>query len=459
MGTFCLAAIGLSAAGLASLPARADGPPETLRDALSAAYRDNMTIAAQRFALRGTDEQLPQALSGWRPSVSLSTQLTRGRQFFNFGGSPVEDLTNRVYALQVTQPLYHAGTEPDIDRAKATIEGGQQLLSSVEQQQLLAAALAYLDVFRDQGAVELNRNLVKVLTVNRRNVDSTFRAGTATETDTSQAAARLSGAVSGQLGAEAQLATSLARFRDVVGRDAGTLAVPVVLGEVPPTAEEALALGLSRNPALLAARKQLEAAQHQVEVARGDLLPKLDGIAIVEHEDELFAKGVRLNSAVIGVQATVPLYEAGRVYSQVRAAREAAAQAEAQVTQDERDIRAQIDAAWNALRAARAQQKNFRDQIRANEVALHDTEREVEAGTRTRLDTLNAQQELFGSRISLVIAEHDTMAASFQLEAAAGAFTPEGLGLDVPSYDPAQHLDAVRDKWYGTEPPAPLPTK
>jgi outer membrane protein len=448
-----LGILSLAGIGLAAWPALADSPTETLKDTLAAAYRDNATIAAQRFQLRGTDEQLPQALSGWRPSVTINTQLTRGRQFFNFGGSPVEDLTNRVYALQVTQPIYHADTAPDIDRAKATIEGGQQQLSSVEQQQLLSAALAYLDVFRDQGEVELNRNLVKVLTVNRKNVDSTFHAGAATETDTSQAAARLSGAVSGELGAEAQLATSLAHFRDIVGRDAGKLATPVVLGEVPPTEDEATAQALSRNPVLLSARKQLEAAEHQVEVARGALLPKLDGIAIAEHEDELFAKGVRLNSAVIGVQATVPLYEAGKTYSEVRAAHEAVSQAEAVVTQTERDLRAQVGTAWNALRAARAQQQTDHDQIRANEVALRDTEREVEAGTRTRLDALNAQQELFSSRLNLVIAEHDTVAATFQLEAAAGNFTPEALGLDVPRYDPAAHLDAVRDKWVGTEPP------
>jgi outer membrane protein len=318
---------------------------------------------------------------------------------------------------------------------------------------LLAAAVAYLDVFRDQGEVELNRNLVQVLTVNRQNVDSTFRAGTATETDTSQAAARLSGAVSGQLGAESQLATSRARFRDVVGRDPGTLGAPAVLGQVPPTEDEAVSLALSRNPALLATKKQLEAAQHQVDVVRGNLLPKLDGIATVEHEDELFSKAVRLNSAVVGVEATIPLYEAGRVYSQVRQAHEAVSQADSLVTQTERDIREQVSTAWNALTAARAQQRNFHDQIRANEVALRDTEREVDAGTRTRLDTLNAQQELFSSRLNLVIAEHDMVVASFQLEAAAGGFTPEALGLDVQHYDPTAHLEAVRDKWFGTEPP------
>ncbi|MEA2755160.1 MAG: outer membrane protein [Aliidongia sp.] len=442
-----------AAMALVSIPAGAQGAAETLPDALAAAYRDNAAIAAQRYALRGTDEQVPQALAGWRPSVSLTGEVTRGRQFFNFGQPTVQDLTNRIYALQITQPIYHAGTGADIDRAEAAAAGGQQQLSSVEQQQLLAAAIAYLDVFRDQNLVALNRKLVQVLTVNRQNVESTFRAGTATETDTAQATARRSGAVSGQLGAESQLATSVAKFRAVVGSDAGALASPSVLGQVPPTEDEALALALTCNPALLAARRQLDAARQQVDVARGKLLPKLDGIAEIEHEDELFAKGVRLNSAVIGVQVTVPLYESGSDYSLVRAAREAVSQGESQIVQAERDTRQQISTAWNALGAARAQQQNFHEQIRANEVALRDTEREVDAGTRTRLDVLNAQQELFTSRINLLIAEHDTMVAAFQLETAAGGFTPEALGLDVPRYDPAKHLDAVRDKWIGTEPP------
>jgi outer membrane protein len=443
-----------SVLALASARGEALAAPETLQEVLADTYRDNPTISAQRYALRGTDEQVPQALSGWRPSVAITSQITRGRQFFNFAPPPVEDLTNRVYAMTITQPIYHAGTQPDIDRAEATVAGGQLQLSSVEQQQLLTAAIAYLDVFRDQGTVELNRNLVQVLGVNRQNVDATYRAGTATETDTSQAAARRSGAVSGELGAESQLATSLARFRDVVGHDAGTLAPPAVIGEVPPTEDEAVSLALGHNPALLAARKQLEAARHQVDVERGQLLPKFDGIGEIEHEDELFAKSVRLNSATIGIEATVPIYEAGSVYSKVRAAREAVSQAEKQIEQAERDTRQQVSTAWNALAAARAQQQNFRDQIRANEVALRDTQLEVDAGTRTRLDTLNAEQELFTSRVNLVFAEHDTVVASFQLEAGVGGFTPDALGLDVPRYDPAKHLNAVRDKWMGTQPPA-----
>jgi outer membrane protein len=428
---------------------------ETLKDALAQAYGNNATIAAQRFTQRATDEQLPQALSGWHPTASLTGDITRGRQYFDFGGSAVQMLTNRTATLQLDQPLYRGGAvDADIDRAKAVIAGGQAELDTIEQAQLLAAAIAYLDVFRDQGVVELNRALVGVLTVNRQNVDSTFRAGTATETDTSQASARLSGAISGRLGAESQLATSLANFRNLVGDAAGALDPPILLGQVPANEDDALASAAAHNPSLRTAKQQVEAAQHQIDVVRGQLLPKLDGVIQAQHEDELFSKSVRLNSATIGLQATIPLYAGGADYAQIRAAHETASAAEKQLLQAERQIRQEVTTAWAALVAARAQRQNFQEQIKANEVALRDTDREVAVGTRTRLDVLNAQQELFGSRVNLVAAEHDIFAASFRLETALGGFTPAALGLDVADYDPARHLDAVKDKWFGTTPPA-----
>ena len=190
-----------------------------------------------------------------------------------------------------------------------------------------------------------------------------------------------------------------------------------------------------------------------MDVLRGELLPRVDAIASLDHENGEFAKHNQLNDERFGVQASIPLYEAGSIYSQIRAAREAVSVADRRVVEAERMVRERVTADWTALDAARAQQRNFNDQIRANTIALNDTEKEVTVGTRTRLDTLNAEQELFGSRVNLVGAEHDTLLATFRLEEAIGVFTPQGLGLHAASYDPASHLEAVRGKWYGTTPP------
>jgi len=428
---------------------------ESLTDTLVDTYAGNATIQAQRYGQRGTDETLSAANSGWRPSVSLNGSITRGPQEFVFVPQHDQWLTARNVTLQILQPLYRGGgTVAGIAEARARVGAGQAELSDVEQRQLYAAAAAYLDVYRDQSLVELSRNLVDVLDVNEKNVRSTFRAGAATETDTSQASARLEGAIASRLAAEGELATSKADFKAVVGRAPGALAAPTLIGLLPANEADAQAVAAIQHPALVAARQRIEAATQKVDVLRAQLLPKLDAVGLLSHEDDAFTRGDRMNSATVGLQASVPLYEAGKAYSDIRAAREAVAQQQQTELQTERDVARQVTAAWNRLAAARAQQDQFKAQIEANQVALRTTRDQVSAGTRTRLDLLNAEQELFSSRVNLVAAQHDTYEASFQVELAAGAFTPKALGLAVETYDPTRHLDQVKDKWIGTMPPA-----
>jgi outer membrane protein len=429
---------------------------DSLTAVLSDAYQGNATILAQRLRLRQTDEGLPEALAGWRPSVSLSGSIARAHQYFGLsfpGTTPIANLTPSAAALQVQQPLYHGGAiEAGITGARAAIDGGQATLLAVEAAGLLDAATAYLDVFRDGKLADLSQGLVEVLTLNRHDVRVTYDAGAATETDAAQAEARLQGAIAGKLAAAAQLATSRARFLNAVGREAGPLDPPASLGPLAATEAEAAGLAAEHNPDIEAARHALDQARSSVDAATAALLPKLDAVGIVQHADDYLLKGIRQNQAQIGLQAIVPLYE-GADYARIRAAREGVAAAEKQQLATERQVRQTISAAWNALQAARAQQEEYRAEIAANQVALNDTVKEVAAGTRTRLDLLNAEQELFGSRVALVGAEHDALLAGFRLQAAEGVFTPSGLGLDTPDYDPARHAQAVGGKWWGTTPP------
>ena len=48
------------------------GRADTLEWALVQAYQNNPSLNAQRAALRATDENVPQALSGYRPKLSLT---------------------------------------------------------------------------------------------------------------------------------------------------------------------------------------------------------------------------------------------------------------------------------------------------------------------------------------------------------------------------------------------------
>ncbi|HSO42658.1 MAG TPA: TolC family protein, partial [Rhodospirillales bacterium] len=132
---------------------------QTLEEALSAAYLSNPTLAAERAALRATDERVPQALSNWRPTLEafggVGRRTIESNQRTAFGGRN-RNLTPQTYGAQVTQPLFRGGrTVAETRAAENAVRAGRARLDSVEQQVLLSAVTAYIDVYRDQAVLDL----------------------------------------------------------------------------------------------------------------------------------------------------------------------------------------------------------------------------------------------------------------------------------------------------------------
>ena len=80
---------------------------ETLVDSLVAAYLNNPTLGAGRAQLRAFDEKVPQALSGWRPTVEIDSSVGINRSKTN--SLSAETLTPWSGAVSVVQPLYRGG--------------------------------------------------------------------------------------------------------------------------------------------------------------------------------------------------------------------------------------------------------------------------------------------------------------------------------------------------------------
>ena len=119
------------------------------------------------------------------------------------------------------------------------------------------------------------------------------------------------------------------------------------------------------------------------------------------------------------------------------------------IDQARRDAIEDATSAWENLQTARARVVSFSSQIEANIVALDGVEREAAVGSRTVLDVLDAEQELLDSRVGHTEAQRDERIAAFELAAAIGRMTASNLKLAVDVYDPRNHYDEVRGKWFG----------
>lgn len=424
---------------LAGLGASGSALAETMEEALVSAYNGNTTLQAQRASLRATDEQVPQALSNWRPSVSLSGSAGKS-DTYSSGRSTItstdvgasDNSTPRSASLNISQPLYRGGrTTAQTEQAEAAVQAARAQLASTEQTVLLNVATAYMNVVRDQAVVDLNRNNEQVL---QRQLDATndrFRVGEVTRTDVSQAESRLSAAHADLIQAEGNLRASTANYVSVVGHAPEKVKDPGKVDNLPVNSDEARNQALINNPSILGARWIYEAANHGIDLVAGELLPSVSLNASASRAAETGGTESYSRGVTAGVNVTVPLYQQGQEYSRLRQQKHVTGQRQLELDSAKRDTIEATTRAWEALQTARARIVSYTDQIRAAEVALEGVRRESQVGSRTVLDVLNAEQELLNARVSLVQAHHDETVAAYQVRNAVGALTAQSLSLPV----------------------------
>jgi len=426
---------------------------QTLSDALAAAYLNNPTLLAARAGLRATDEGVPQALANWRPDVSVTadmgfSQITNTRST----GTDVDQTRQpKGFGIAVTQPLFRGGrTLAETSEAENSIRADRARLMSTEQTVLTDGVSAFMNVFRDQAVLNLNVSNEKVL---KRQLEATrdrFEVGEITRTDVHQAEARLARSVADRIQSEGDLEASRASYENVMGEaPPAELKLPPLPGNLPDEKAEALKIASTKNPDVIGAEFDRRASLDAADGVWGELLPEVDLKGSWTRDYQSAAECCQSTTQALTLNLTIPIYQQGAVYSRLREARQDAAEQTLLIDQERRDAIEAAAAAWESLLTARARVKAFNAQIDANVVALEGVEREAAVGSRTVLDVLDAEQELLDSRVAHVRAQRDEVVATYQLLASTGRMTARDLELPVTRYDPREHYNEVRGKWFG----------
>lgn len=440
-----------SAVALA-LAAPAPAFSETLFEALTSTYVTNPTIRADRARQRGTDEQVPQALSGWRPSVTASGQAGVERTDTTASGREETETDPASLSIQLAQPIFRGfQTLNGTALAEANVRAGRANLSSTEQSVLLQGVAAYMNVVRDRRIVVLRQQDLKVLEEQLKAANARFNVGEITRTDVAQARASLSLSQSNLSLAKAQLASSIANYEQIVGSAPGTLKSPGVPKVLPRSLDQALEWAQTANPDVIAAIFTEEAAQRQVDFVKGDLLPRANLVAEYSTQNDAGGQnGLRATSQTVYGSVSVPIYEAGQVYSGIREAKQVASQRRIQVIERQRDVRQAVVSSWNNLLAAGQTIISSAEQVKASQLALEGVQQEALVGSRTTLDVLNAQQDVVDAEVQLAQAQRDQIVAAYQVLATTGKLTPAEIGLGIDNYDPTVNYSNTRFKFIGT---------
>ena len=456
-----VSAVVLLMAQMGAAPALAD----TIEAALVRAYQNNPQLNAQRAQVRSTDENVPQALSGYRPKVALTASA--GYQYADTlatsGGSATQIVRTETHGanpprsvgMTVQQTLFNGQQTANKTRvAESQVSGAREGLRVLEQSVLLSAATIYMDYLRDSAIVEVQKSNVRVLEQTLKQTRDRFNVGEVTRTDVAQSEAQLAAGKTQELTAESNLVTTRSNFRRIIGNEPVNLAPGSPVDRFLPGAlPAAVELSLVENPNVTAAMFGIDVNFLTVKVNEGALLPTVSLQASVQQSYETTLVSPRSFGASAVAQVSVPVYQGGGEYSLIRQSKENLAQQRLNLEMTRDATRANTVTAWGQLEAGKAQVSSAQAQVTASEVALNGVREEAKAGQRTTLDVLNAQQALVNARVALVTAQHDRVVASYAVLNSIGRLSPQVLNLATTTYDPSVHYQQVRDSWFGVRTP------
>ncbi len=226
---------------------------------------------------------MPQALSGYRPRITGTADIGRTNQESILQNRTNRNVNGRTHSsdvfsprgvgIQVDQTLFNGfRTENATRAAESRVFGARETLRNTEQNVLLNAATAYMNVLRDTALLNLQRNNVEVLEEQLRQTRDRFRVGEVTRTDVAQSEARLAQSRSQASVAEGNLRASIATYRQRVGVEPKRLSpAQPVERLLPKSIEEAVRISQSEHPAIIASLHGVDQQQLQVKVVESEL--------------------------------------------------------------------------------------------------------------------------------------------------------------------------------------------
>ena len=408
---------------------------ESLADALAYGYEHSGLLEQNRALLRAADEDVAIAFAALLPIInwSATAQTNNPRPLGT-------DLIQSSAQVTAELTIYDGGANRlGIEAQREVVLATRSQLLQIEQQVLLRIVQAYVNVRRNEEFVSLRRNNVTVINRQLSAARDRFDVGEVTRTDVSLAEARLASARSLLSAAEGDLAQAQAEYVAAVGRAPGSALQPVPAVPIAQSAEQARTLALRSHPALEEAQHQVAAAEINIRRAETAFVPNVTLQGTVRLDDEFDS------TQNVGIVAGGPIYQGGRLSSQLRQimARRDAARGALIVTA--RQIEQNVTNAYAFLEVARASRDAFERQVAAQRQAFEGIREEATLGARTTLDVLDAEQDFFDARANLVSAQIDETFATYQILSAMGVLTAEDLRLNVQIYDPSAYYDLVSD--------------
>jgi outer membrane protein len=433
---------GLLAAAISLVAATAHA--ETLRDALSSAYRNNPNITSALLSVKSSVESIALARSGKLPNIGFSVS---GTNAWTIANGNVTNAQSANAGLSYNQTLFdNYKTDAQIAGAEAMTRVQVYALANEEQNVLLNVVQAYMSVVRDTQLVQLRQENVAFLQRQVQSARDRLNLGEGTRLDVSQAETSQAQGVASYQSAIASLQTSQASFERWVGHKPQNLSAQYNFGGIlPNTLDEAINAAINNHPAILSARAAIAASQANLDGAQAAFGPTVNLVGSLCTWG--CGQGAEPGSGSIRISLSIPIYAGGALGASVRKANLDQIRSELDALAVRDQIKEAVISAWATLQNASAQIQSATTALSSSQLSLDAVIEQRDVGQSTTLDVLEAQAAVTGTRETLIAATSTRFIASFSLLSAAGRLSASELQLPVEIKSADGYAARVQDVW------------
>ena len=411
-------------------------PPADALDLLQGfhlALRQDAAYQASRAQTEASREAVPQAFAQLLPNVSMSLARSRNstdRDSQNAFGQTVSDsydYTSSNYVLTLRQPIYRKYNFAQYRQAQSQVESADAAFDTSTQDLLVRLATAYFEALMAQDQYGLVQAQKEAYDQQLQGARRALAAGQGTRTDIDDAEARYDMLLAQELEAQQNLGFTKRQLQTIVNEPVEYLSLldsgrMLLQAPQPASAEEWIARGESVNPELRALRANIAAARQELEKARAGHLPTVDLVAQASNSrsENNVSINTRYETTQIGVQVVVPLFAGGYTVSQTRQAIANIDKFEQQYEARRREIAMQIRKEFQSISEGVLKVRAMERAERSADQAVFSNQKGFQAGTRSQVDILNAQQQRMNVRRDLASARYQYILARVRLKALVG---------------------------------------
>lgn len=401
-----------------------------LNDALFSAHETNNGILSEKERLNSVRAARLEAYSSALPNASISSTFSQSKTKFDKQFNTNKN--NTAHKFSVTQNLFAGGaTVAAIKGYEQNLIAQENSFKSASNNLSVQVVKAYEGYLNAKEVLELNELNVKVVSETLEQVKILYDAGQVTITDVLVSEARASEAKANKEQAYGNLRIAEANFSKVVGQKVPEILEKIDMSEItlPSNIDELISICLENNPDYKARIAQYEASKSSKDSAIAQLLPKVDAGAEFNRTDGNVTQKIQNDVDSVFITMSVPLFQGGAEYSKIYQAKHN----EMSADYAQRDVKTSVEqaavSAWNQYKTAKSIIVAREENILGAEKAYEAVKEEVKVGTKTTIDLLDRERELFNAKVALRQAQTDLIVSAYTMLQLMGAI--DSIDIDL----------------------------